>query len=59
VEAGDTEAAVPMLEEISIDDYHGLIDLLLVAAKAVDGVDPTLGRLDRLYESNRRYLPRS
>lgn len=59
VEAGDTGAAVAMLEEISIDDYHGLIDLLLVAAKAVDGVDPTVARLDRLYESNRHYLTRS
>jgi putative aminopeptidase FrvX len=59
VEAGNGDAAVPMLEEISIDDYHGLIDLLLVAAKAVDGVDPTVARLDRLYESNRHYLARS
>ncbi|HEX6299016.1 MAG TPA: hypothetical protein VF148_00920 [Acidimicrobiia bacterium] len=59
VEAGDPEGAVAMLEEISIDDYHGLIDLLLVAAKAVDGVDPTVARLDRLYESNRHYLTRS
>jgi putative aminopeptidase FrvX len=56
VEAGDNDAAVPMLEEISIEDYHGLIDLLLVAASAVDGPDPTMSRLDRLYESNRHYL---
>jgi putative aminopeptidase FrvX len=59
VEAGNLDAAVPMLEEISIDDYHGLIDLLLVAAKAADGADPSLTRLDRLYESNRHYLARS
>jgi putative aminopeptidase FrvX len=56
VEAGDTDVAVPMLEEISIDDYHGLIELLLVAAKAVDGVDQSVARLDHLYESNRHYL---
>lgn len=57
VEAGDETAAVPMLEEISIDDFHGLIDLLLVAARAVDGDDSRPERLDRLYESNRHYLP--
>jgi putative aminopeptidase FrvX len=56
VEAGDDGAAVAMLEEISIDDYHGLIDLLLVAARAVDTSDPTMSRLDRHYESNRHYL---
>jgi putative aminopeptidase FrvX len=57
VEAGDESAAVPMLEEISIDDFHGLIDLLLVAARAVDRSDSRVDRLDRLYESNRHYLP--
>ncbi len=56
VEAGDETAAVPMLEEISIDDFHGLVDLLLVAARAVDGDDSRVESLDRLYESNRRYL---
>ncbi len=56
VEAGDEASAVPMLEEISIDDFHGLVDLLLVAARAVDGEDARVERLDRLYESNRRYL---
>ena len=56
VEAGDDDAAVPMLEEISIDDYHGLVAPLLVAARAVDGDDPTIDRLDHLYESNRKYL---
>jgi len=58
VESGDTTAAVPMLEEISIDDYHGLIDLLLIAALAIDEDDGIVDRLDRIYESNRRYLPR-
>ena len=56
VESGDADAAVPMLEEISIDDFHGLVDLLLVAAEAVDGHDSTAERLDSLYESNRHIL---
>jgi endoglucanase len=56
VEQGDREAAVPMLEEISIEDFHGLVDLLLVAASGVDGEDPRMRSLDRLYESNRHYL---
>ena len=58
VESGDESAAVPMLEEISIDDFHGLVDLLLVAAEAVDADDGIVDRLDRLYESNRHYLAR-
>jgi Fe-S cluster assembly ATP-binding protein len=56
VEAGDAAAAVPMLEEISIDDFHGLVDLLLIAASAVDQPDSLHVALDRLYESNRHYL---
>lgn len=58
VETGDESAAVPMLEEISLDDFHGLVDLLLVAAEAVDAEDELVDRLDRLYESNRHYLAR-
>lgn len=56
VEAGDPSAAVPMLEEISIHDFHGLVELLLVAAVAVDQDDPIRQSLDRLYESNVGYL---
>ena len=56
VEAGDLEAAVPKLEEISVDDFHGLIDLLLIAAVAVDEGLSTSSSLDDLYESNRQYL---
>lgn len=56
VEAGDRSAAIPMLEEISIEDFHGLVDLLLLAARAVDEDDPIVASLDRLYESNRKYL---
>lgn len=56
VESGDEEAAVAKLEEISIEDFHGLIELLLVAGLAVDEDDPRMQRLDQLYESNRHYL---
>lgn len=56
VEAGDSSSAIPMLEEISIDDFHGLVDLLLVAARAIDTADPIVGSLDELYRANRHYL---
>ena len=56
VEAGDHDAAAAMLEEISIDDFHGLVDLLLVAAEAVDEPDLIRETLDHLYEENRHYL---
>lgn len=55
VETGRGEA-VPMLEEISLDDFHGLVDVLIVAANAVDGEDRTRPSLDRLYESRRAIL---
>ncbi len=55
VEAGTGEA-IPMTEEISLDDFHGLVELLLVAAGAVDGVDPQVASLSRGYEQMRRYL---
>ncbi|HEX6287090.1 MAG TPA: M20/M25/M40 family metallo-hydrolase [Acidimicrobiia bacterium] len=58
VESGDAAAAVPMLEEISVDDYHGLIDLLLLAAESLDSAEGIVDRLDRLYEANRHYLSR-
>lgn len=56
VEAGDPGEAVPMMEQISIEDFHGLVDLLLLAARAVDEDDPITARLDVLYESNSHYL---
>lgn len=59
VEVGDHSAAIPMLEEISIDDFHGLIELLLLAAAAVDDENPRRERLDDLYEANTHYLKRS
>ena len=55
VEAGTGEA-VAMMEEISLEDFHGLIDLILIAASAADDPDTLTGRLDRLYESESRVL---
>lgn len=55
VEAGSGEAT-PMLEEISIDDYHGLVDLLLIAGQALDAGDLLIPGLDKLYESQSHYL---
>jgi len=49
-------APVPMYEEISLGDFHGLVDLLMIAAAAIDTDDPIRGDLDRLYESKARYL---
>lgn len=48
-------SALPMLEEISVDDFHGLIDLLLVAADAVDRDWGLREVLDQLY-AERRYV---
>lgn len=56
VEAGDATAAIAMQEEISLDDFHGLVELLLIAAKAVDEDDPIRADLDRHFESNSHYL---
>jgi len=56
VEAGDLDAAIPMREEISLDDFHGLVELLQVAAAGVDDPDREAESLDRVYESNRHYL---
>ena len=47
---------VPMYEEISLGDFHGLIDLQMIATTAVDTEDPIRESLNRLYESNSHYL---
>jgi endoglucanase len=49
-------SAVPMLEEIAIDDFHGLVDLLLVAAGAVDRDWGLRDRLDQVYADGLRVL---
>ena len=45
-----------MLEEISISDFHGLVDLLLLSIPALDVDDPIRTRFDRLYVDNSHYL---
>lgn len=49
-------AAIAMLEEISLDDFHGLVDLLVLAAAAADAPDSIRDRLDAGYEATRHYL---
>src|SRR5690606_8527437 len=49
VEAGGGPAR-PAPEAVSVDDYHGLVDLLLVAARAVDGDWDLSRRLDGLFD---------
>jgi endoglucanase len=48
--------AEPALEAVSLDDFHGLADLILLTAGAVDQPDDIAGRLDDLYESKRHLL---
>lgn len=55
VELGVGEAT-PMLEEISLTDFHGLIELLVLSASAVDIADPIREHLDAGYRASRRYL---
>ena len=47
---------VPMYEEISLDDFHGLIDLIVLSVEAIDQDDPLPQRLGDLYESRAHYL---
>ena len=51
-----TGQARPMLEEVSLDDFHGLVDLLLVAAGAVDHEGNLRERLDTGYSDGRHLL---
>jgi endoglucanase len=55
VEQGSGKA-VPMLEEVSLEDFHGLVDLLLIAAEGVDGDWGLRERLDKVYADGRRLL---
>ena len=54
-EAG-TGQPIPMMEEISLSDFHGLVDLLLVAAESVDKTSGMTERFDALYESTGHIL---
>jgi putative aminopeptidase FrvX len=48
--------AIPMMEEVSISDFHGLVDLVLVAAASLDHDDDIAGRLEAIYEESRHLL---
>lgn len=48
--------ATPLLEVVSVADFHGLVDLLLVAARAVDGSWDLTQRLDARFESHKHVL---
>lgn len=49
-EAGTGEP-VPLMEEISLSDFHGLVDLLLVAAEVADEETGLRPKFDELYEN--------
>jgi len=55
VERGTGDARA-MLEEIALSDFHGLVDLLLLAASALDEASDLPKRLDALYEEARHLL---
>ena len=55
VEAGRGEA-LPMLEEVSLADFHGLVDLLLVATTGVDADWDLPARLEVAYAEGRHLL---
>ena len=57
VEAGPGKA-IPMLETVFLGDFHGLVDLLLLAATAVDDDGGLRPGLDHLYEETRHLLGR-
>jgi endoglucanase len=55
VEAGAGEAR-PMMEEISLDDFHGLVEVLVTAALAIDEESDLPQRLDAIYDKGRHLL---
>jgi len=55
VEAGRGKAR-PMLEEVSLADFHGLVDLLMVAANGVDADWDLPRRLDEVYSEGKHLL---
>ncbi len=49
-------AAIALKEEISLDDFHGLVRLIQLAIEAVDGGEDISDRLDSIYREGRRLL---
>lgn len=57
VEAGDPEAAVVAPEVISLDDFDGLVNLMLVATKSLEESASSLrDRLDRSFDAGSHLL---
>jgi endoglucanase len=54
-EAG-TGKATPMMEEISLEDFHGLVELLLVSCLAVDVETGLEARFEDLYDNVGKFL---
>lgn len=55
VEAGRGRA-IALPEEISLDDFHGLVDLILIAAEAADATETLGPRLRKLYDEQKGVL---
>jgi putative aminopeptidase FrvX len=55
VEEGRAKA-IARLEEVSLEDFHGLIDLILIAVGAVDAGDDLGDRLETIYQGARHLL---
>jgi endoglucanase len=55
VESGQGPARA-MMEEVSLDDFHTLIDLLLMATVAIDADSDLIDRLEGLYAESRHLL---
>ncbi len=43
-------------ERISVDDYHGLVDLLIGCGKSLGDIEPIAQRLEKLYEERKFVL---
>jgi endoglucanase len=48
--------AIPRREEISLEDFHGLVELLHLSVPALDAEDPARTRIEEWYSASRRYL---
>lgn len=55
VERGEG-TATPLPEIVGLDDYHGLVDLLLVAARGLDDESTLTDRIERRFENQRWIL---
>lgn len=56
VEAGDATKAVIAPEQIGVDDYLNLVDLLVACASGLDASEPVRDRLEKMFEQRRGVL---